>query len=171
MSRKTTLQTAHLDNYPRQVKIVRERHAFEGMALEVLAWCRRRGELQLTLVLPDGTRSLVPAAWTDLHTSQDRPSSKEQRSQAASLAPRSELLHVRTVINALLQRLEAANTAPPSVSAESSHAAAELSRTTVPAGRRARVAQPRRGDARPSRSETRAADRQRNRPNTRRTRR
>jgi hypothetical protein len=35
--RKTTRQTAHLDNYPRQETVVRERHAFEGMALEVFS--------------------------------------------------------------------------------------------------------------------------------------
>jgi hypothetical protein len=117
------------------------------MALEVLGWCRRRGELLLTLVLPDGTRSLVPAAWTDLHAFQDTRPPDDKRSQPSSLASRAELLHARTIVTALLQRPDAANTALPSVSPECSHAAAELSRTTAPAERRARVAQPRRGAA------------------------
>ena len=42
----------HLDDYPHQVTIVRQRHPFEGMALEVLGWCHRRGELQLDAGAP-----------------------------------------------------------------------------------------------------------------------
>ena len=168
---KTTRQTAHLDNYPRQVKIVRERHAFEGMALDVLGWCHRHGKLHLTLVLPDGTKSLVPAAWTDLHAAEEAHLPRRQKAQAASLASRSDLLQARTIVNALLQRLDGANTAHPPVSQECSHAAAELSRTTPSGERRARVAQPRRGATRPSARETRSTNRKRNRPHTRRARR
>jgi hypothetical protein len=50
----------------------------------VLGWCHRRSELHLTLVLPDGTRSLIPAAWTDLRSRESTLS--VQRRQAASLA-------------------------------------------------------------------------------------
>src|ERR1700757_1032949 len=55
--RKTTRQTTHhrshhLDGYPDQVTIVRPRHPFEGLALDILGWCHRGGELHLTLVPP-----------------------------------------------------------------------------------------------------------------------
>ena len=45
---------------------MRGRHAWEGRALELMGWMRRHGRLELILVLPDGSRLLVPAAWTDL---------------------------------------------------------------------------------------------------------
>src|ERR1039458_3880336 len=80
--------------YPKQVTIVRPRHAFEGQSLEVLGWLRRDGELQLTLVLPDGTRSLIPAAWTDLQTTQT-PAHDGKPPQPALLASCTQLLHAR----------------------------------------------------------------------------
>ena len=42
------------------------RHAWEGRSLELMGWMRRHGRLELIVVLPDGSRLLVPAAWTDL---------------------------------------------------------------------------------------------------------
>jgi hypothetical protein len=159
------------------VTIIRERHAFQGVALEVLGLQQRRGVLHVLVVLPDGTRSLVPAAWTDLQALQPQegpPPSK--RAQTASLAPGAALLHARTVVDALLKRMDAANTAlpsPPSVSQECSRAAAEPSRTTSPvAGRpRARVAKSGGGTTRTSRRTTRATNRRSSRSNTRSTRR
>lgn len=111
--RKTTRQTTHhrahhLDDYPDQVTIVRSRHPFEGSALNVLGWCHRRGELHLTLVLPDGTRALVPAAWTDLPIAQHLPRASPQCARAAFLASHAELLHARTIVDALLRQLDAA---------------------------------------------------------------
>src|SRR6516165_8891687 len=98
---KTTRQTTHrrnrhLDGYPDQVTIVRSRHPFEGSALDVLGWCNRRNELHLTLVLPDGTRALIPAAWTDLPIAQPAPFAVRQRARVAFLASHAELLHART---------------------------------------------------------------------------
>ena len=48
------------------MRILRARHAFEGVSLALVGWMRRRGRLELLLVLPDGSRAWVPAAWTDL---------------------------------------------------------------------------------------------------------
>jgi len=48
------------------VRIVRARHPLEGRWLELIGWMRRGGRLELILELPDGSRSLIPAAWTDL---------------------------------------------------------------------------------------------------------
>ena len=45
--------------------ITRKRHAFEGRALAVISAIRRRGVLYLLTILPDGSRSLIPASWTD----------------------------------------------------------------------------------------------------------
>ena len=46
--------------------ITRERHPFEGRTLAVnKQYQQRRGVTHLLVILPDGSRSLVPAAWTD----------------------------------------------------------------------------------------------------------
>jgi hypothetical protein len=46
------------------VTIQRERHPFEGRSLQLMGTVKRRGTLLLLVVLPDGSRSLVPASWT-----------------------------------------------------------------------------------------------------------
>ena len=48
------------------VRLTRPRHPFEGQPLPVLGRMRRHGEVELLVVLPDGSKRLVPAAWTDL---------------------------------------------------------------------------------------------------------
>lgn len=48
------------------VTITRRRHPLEGHTLRVLGRMRRHGTDELLLELPDGSKSLVPAAWTDL---------------------------------------------------------------------------------------------------------
>ncbi len=59
---------------------------------------RRHGKLDLLLVLPDGSKSLIPAAWTDLEP-QD-----QERAQPETLGSVRDLLHARTVVDALLHR-------------------------------------------------------------------
>jgi hypothetical protein len=55
---------------PRMVTITRPRHPLEGRPLRMLGSLRRHGRLELLLVLllvlPDGSKSLIPAAWTHL---------------------------------------------------------------------------------------------------------
>lgn len=46
--------------------MVRARHAWEGCSLELMRWMRRRGRLELIVVLPDGSHLMIPAGWTDL---------------------------------------------------------------------------------------------------------
>jgi len=41
------------------------------MVLDVLGHIHRNGILHLNLILPDGTRSLIPVAWTDLQGQAD----------------------------------------------------------------------------------------------------
>jgi hypothetical protein len=71
----------------------------EGQALEVLGWQRRQGRLQLTLVLPDGSKSLIPAEWTDLEP-------RAWRQQPQALGSVADLLHARTVLAPLLDRID-----------------------------------------------------------------
>jgi hypothetical protein len=49
---------------PGVVVVTRERHPLAGRELAVLGGMRRHGRLELLLVLPDGSKSLIPAAWT-----------------------------------------------------------------------------------------------------------
>ncbi|MDT3445733.1 MULTISPECIES: DUF5372 family protein [unclassified Pseudofrankia] len=45
--------------------MTRPGHPFEGRELRVLGRMRRHGALELILELPDGSKSMMPAAWTD----------------------------------------------------------------------------------------------------------
>jgi hypothetical protein len=47
------------------VVITRPRHPLEGQRLRVAGRMRRHGRLELLLVLPDGSKRLIPQAWTD----------------------------------------------------------------------------------------------------------
>ena len=49
----------------RSVRVTRARHPLAGHQLRVLGRMRRHGRLELLVVLPDGSKSLLPAAWTD----------------------------------------------------------------------------------------------------------
>ena len=51
---------------PRTVTVTRLHHALEGKVLRILGTMRRHGEEELLLELPDGSKLLLPAAWTDL---------------------------------------------------------------------------------------------------------
>jgi len=95
------------------------------LALDVLGWVHRSGKLHLTLVLPDGTRSLIPATWTDLKA-QKEPVKQAQPTLLASCA---QLLQARTVVDALQRRLLAADVLQRPTPQEPSHAATELSRS------------------------------------------
>ena len=55
----------------RTVVITRPRHPLEGQRLPLLGQMRRHGRLELLLVLPDGSKSLIPAGWTDVESTGD----------------------------------------------------------------------------------------------------
>jgi len=63
---------------------------------------RRRELLQLVLILPDGSKSLIPAEWTDLAST---PSQHALSTHTATLCSLEDLLHARAVVDALLSRL------------------------------------------------------------------
>ena len=78
--------------------MVRARHPLEGRCLELLGFSHRRGVLHLLLVLPDGSRSLIPAAWTDLEAA-------GAEADDGVLASLEDLLGVRRVLEPLLERV------------------------------------------------------------------
>ena len=53
---------------PDTVRLTRSRHPFEGRQLPVLGSMRRHRVCELLVVLPDGSKRLVPASWTDLES-------------------------------------------------------------------------------------------------------
>ena len=82
--------------------ITRERHAFEGQSLAAISSIRRRGVLLVLVVLPDGSRSLIPAEWTDWRPKQvERTSADDVGDGDHDLGRLDDLLHLRKVIDAL----------------------------------------------------------------------
>jgi hypothetical protein len=67
----------------------------------VLGWQRRQGRLTLTLVLADGSKSLIPAGWTDLEPGAEPV-------LPAALGSVADLLHACTVLAPLLRRIDGA---------------------------------------------------------------
>jgi len=86
------------------VTITRGRHAFEGESLAVISSIRRRGVLFVLVVLPDGSRSLIPANWTDWSAEQARRMPANDAGGAHDLGRLGDLLHLRKVIDALYDR-------------------------------------------------------------------
>jgi hypothetical protein len=71
--------------------------------LEVLSWHRREDILYLTLVLPDGSRSFIPAVWTNLHEICPQKSPPLNRKpQTDLIATATTFLHARKIVDALL---------------------------------------------------------------------
>jgi hypothetical protein len=68
----------------------------EGRSLELIGWMRRRRRLELILVLADGSRLLVPAAWTDL----ERP---VEPLEAGTVGSVWDLLAMRRVLDGVLR--------------------------------------------------------------------
>jgi hypothetical protein len=54
--------------------------------------------------LPDGSKSLIPADWTDL-ASAAQPQKGSSAQTAATLGSLEDLLHARTLVDALLSRI------------------------------------------------------------------
>jgi hypothetical protein len=93
------------DGYPERVTVQRPCHPFHGQSLTVFSAGTHHGEFKLVLVLPDGMRLRVPAAWTDRY--------RTPAPCPALLASVAQLLHARAVVNALFRRAQAASAAAP----------------------------------------------------------
>ena len=88
-----------------KVTITRAHHPFQGKSLAVMGRFHRNKRLHLLLILPDGSRSYIPADWTDfLDVSQDGGA---DQTRSVALAPLSDLLHARSIIDGLLRHLPA----------------------------------------------------------------
>ena len=81
---------------------------------------RRHGALELLLVLPDGSKSLVPAAWTDVD-----PWGVDERASASTLGSLSDLLQACDLVVDLAERrgVERGQAARKSPCKEDFHAA------------------------------------------------
>ena len=96
-------QTTHHRDIPDSVIVTRKRHAFDGQSLAVISSIRRTGVLYVLAVLPDGSRSLIPASWTDW--SGRRTPAEDADKASHKLGSLADLLQARTVVDALLLRL------------------------------------------------------------------
>lgn len=70
---------------------------------------RRKGRTYLVLTLPDGSKSMIPAEWTDFASPAQPCSALSAPSNTAKLASLEDLLHARALVDALLSRLAAFN--------------------------------------------------------------
>ncbi len=85
---------------PGMVRLTRPRHPFEGQQLPVLGSMRRHAALELLVVLPDGSKRLVPASWTDLE-----PAAGTDRSEGPqTLGTAADLLGLSALVSALRAR-------------------------------------------------------------------
>lgn len=88
--------------------------------------------LYANTILPDGTRAMIPAAWSDYATQQSTSSSPPAAHAAATLASVSELLHARRVVAPLLARTRNADIGCSTAKEVEPNAAdAELRTTTI----------------------------------------
>ncbi|MBA3915359.1 MAG: hypothetical protein H0X25_16195, partial [Acidobacteriales bacterium] len=101
-----------------RVTITRSNHPFQGQSLELLRHACMRGSLQFVLILPDGSKSLIPADWTDF--AGISPTSQTQANHL--IGSLKDLLRIRSLTDALLNR-PAQRAAQPVL--EESHAATQ----------------------------------------------
>jgi hypothetical protein len=71
-----------------------------------MGWMRRGGRLELILVLPDDSRALIAAAWTDLER-------RAQPEPAGTVGSLEDLLAARRVLSSLLERVVLADRDDP----------------------------------------------------------
>jgi len=98
--------------------VTRPHHALEGKVLEVFAKLRHRGKPHFLLVLPDGSRSYIPVAWTDFVVTPQCSGAS-----CSTVAWATDLLRLRQRVDCLLHRIEAGPTTKQySPTQESQHA-------------------------------------------------
>ena len=83
------------------VRLTRPRHPFDGQLLPVLGRMRRHGEVELLVVLPDGSKRLIPAAWTDLERP---PDGTDTGDGPATLGSVPDLLELSVLVSDLSAR-------------------------------------------------------------------
>jgi len=88
---------------PGTVMITRLRHPLGGRELRVLGGMRRHGRLELLLVLPDGSKRLIPAKWTSQHADGDS-AGRDGRGSAATVGSVADLLAASVLVSAFSAR-------------------------------------------------------------------
>jgi hypothetical protein len=88
------------------VTTTRERHPCEGGAIPVIGSIRRNGVLFALACLPDGSRALVPAQWTDWDEGQSScvGACPDDRPSLRVLGGLGDLLRLRYHLDALRGR-------------------------------------------------------------------
>ena len=85
---------------PDTVRLTRPQHPFDGRQLPVLGSMRRHGAAELLVVLPDGSKRLIPAAWTDLES----PLARHGGDGPATLGAVADLLGLSVLVSGLSAR-------------------------------------------------------------------
>ena len=85
---------------PGTVVIIRPRHPLHGRELRVLGRMRRHGVRELLVEIPDGSKRLIPASWTDL----GEAAGTEEGDGPATLGPVTDLLGLSVLVSALCAR-------------------------------------------------------------------
>src|SRR6266571_5748690 len=149
-SRRKPSHTTHLRDISSFVTILRERHPFEGRSLQVMGAIKRRGVLLLLVVLPDGSRSLIPASWTNWEAAgvAHELSASRCEQRAPCLASLADLLHARVIVDALLSRCLIPHR-EPAANEESCDATDPGPSRTAPAGATIAAPRARRRNSRP----------------------
>ena len=137
------------------MRVIRKRHAFDGQALSVISSIKRRGVLYVLAILPNGSRSLIPAGWTDWRIGVGTSQCDDDIEDASSLGRLGDLLQLRKILDALRSRQsESAPHVERSHAAESS--VSRLSRSAEPPS--TRFGTDRLGSTRRGRPDRRARD-------------
>src|SRR5580692_2229088 len=141
-TRRSTTRRA--TDFPCPVTILRERHPFEGRVLLALGAVHRSGVALLLVVLPDGSRSLIPAGWTDLAAMPvAEPAAATENGRLHSLARLVDFLHARTILDALLSRVPSPRPNPATTEESCRVTDSGASRAARAAGNAGRAARPR----------------------------
>lgn len=88
-----------------EVTVTRPRHPLAGRRLQVIGAMRRLGRDELLVVLPDGSKTLIPAVWTDRDTTTADEDHALGQGTAILAAP-AELLHARELVVSLCARAD-----------------------------------------------------------------
>jgi hypothetical protein len=144
--RRNLRHTSPLRDLPAEVRVIRPHHALAGKVLKVFGKLTRKGQLHLVLTLPDGTRSYIPATWTDLQA----PDTPSVDRGSSLVARQSDLLRARQRVDALLRRMKAISPGVTTSTPENQRAAKSngtMERGTPSDPAHLRTAQPQAADA------------------------
>jgi len=113
---RTPPHTTHPRDLPERVTITDRITRLKASLCLFSRRSHRQGHLYFVLILPDGSKSLIPAAWTDFDSTAP-PWASPSRGFSG------DLLHLRSLVDALLGRTVVS---APSVADQESHATTAL---------------------------------------------